>query len=85
MAAREKIPLEKILLFGNFLRRCEVTKIWATFFDFLPKEAFVAYFKRTFAPAEYFKIYETKPGLEPEKKTHAGAADRCQLLSKTLY
>ena len=80
MAAREKIPLEKILLFGNFLRRCEVTKIWATFFDFLPKEAFVAYF----APAEYFEIYETKPSLEPEKKTHAGAADKCQLLSKTL-
>jgi hypothetical protein len=27
MAAREKIPFEKNIAFGNFLRRCKVTKI----------------------------------------------------------
>ena len=37
--------------------------------DFCAEEALAALFQPdTVAPAEYFKIYERKPGLEPEKK-----------------
>jgi len=68
MTGREKIPSEKILLWGIFCVDAKSQR-YGQRLDFCSEEALAALFQPdTVAPAEYLKIYEKKAGLEPEKK-----------------
>ena len=68
MAAREKIPPKKILLLGIFCADAKFQR-YGQRLGSRAEEALAALFQPdTVAPAEYFTIYERKPGLEAEKK-----------------